>query len=359
MRAVGAAAAIALENEDRVRELQDSRERIVAAGDDERRRLERNLHDGAQQRLVSIALQLRLLRNRVGDDPAAVALSTAVSDELAHSLAELRELARGIHPSVLDHGLDGALESLIARCPVPTRLEFEPGPGLPAPVELAAYFVVVRGADQRRQVRAGDHGLGHGHAPAGPARDPDRRRRRRRRERRRRFGPARPRRPRRRPRRVAAGPQPSRARDGRDRRARRLSASLGARAGRGARPTAVAAAPELHGSPLGAARPPFSTTRSDAGSTSLGPHGRRATCTRRCPASGERPIFRSPPALGGDRVVDGWGISPIPGSGGGWDRRVMTYRTHRTSPVAGHAYTVPVVRELPSQPAASANIRTW
>ena len=71
VRAVGAAAAIALENEDRVRELQDSRERIVTAGDDERRRLERNLHDGAQQRLVGIALQLRLLRNRVGDDPAA------------------------------------------------------------------------------------------------------------------------------------------------------------------------------------------------------------------------------------------------------------------------------------------------
>ena len=142
MRAVGAAAAIALENEDRVRELQDSRERIVTAGDDERRRLERNLHDGAQQRLVGIALQLRLLRNRVGDDPAAVALISAVSDELAHSLAELRELARGIHPSVLDHGLGGALESLIARCPVPTRLEFEAGPSLPAPVELAAYFVV-------------------------------------------------------------------------------------------------------------------------------------------------------------------------------------------------------------------------
>ena len=140
--AVGAAAAIALENEDRVKELQDSRERIVTAGDDERRRLERNLHDGAQQRLVGIALQLRMLRNRVGDDPAAVALIAAVSEELAHSLAELRELARGIHPSVLDHGLGGALESLIARCPVPTRLEVEAGPSLSGPVELAAYFVV-------------------------------------------------------------------------------------------------------------------------------------------------------------------------------------------------------------------------
>ncbi len=140
--AVGAAAAIALENEDRVKELQDSRERIVTAGDNERRRLERNLHDGAQQRLVGIALQLRMLRNRVGDDPSAVALIGAVSEELAHSLAELRELARGIHPSVLDHGLGGALESLLARCPVRTRLEVEAGPSLPGPVELAAYFVV-------------------------------------------------------------------------------------------------------------------------------------------------------------------------------------------------------------------------
>ena len=55
----------------------------------------------------------------------------------------------------------------------------------------------------------------------------------------------------------------------------------------------------------------------------------------------------------------GWGISPIPGSGGGWDRTGMTYRTPRTSPVAGHAYTVPVVRELPAQPAAAAGSRTW
>ena len=142
VRAVGAAAAIALENEARVRELQDSRERIVAAGDAERRRLERNLHDGAQQRLISMSLQLRLLRNRVGEDPGAVALVAALGDELTHSLSELRELARGIHPSVLDHGLEHALESLAVRCPVPTRLDCEPGLALSAPVELAAYFVV-------------------------------------------------------------------------------------------------------------------------------------------------------------------------------------------------------------------------
>ena len=156
VRAVGAATAIALENEDRVRELQDSRERIVAAGDDERRRLERNLHDGAQQRLVSMALQLRLLRNRVGDDPAAVALVSALSDELAHSLAELRELARGIHPSVLDHGLDGALESVtraLSRTGTArVRARTEPA----RPGRARRLLRRVRGADERRQVRARD-----------------------------------------------------------------------------------------------------------------------------------------------------------------------------------------------------------
>ena len=142
VEAVTAAAAIALENEARLAELQASRGRLVAAGDAERRRLERDLHDGAQQRLVGMALQLRLLRNRVGDDASAAALVSSVSDGLAHSLAGLRELARGIHPSVLDHGLDAALESLASRAPVPTSVQYEPGPSLPARVELAAYFVV-------------------------------------------------------------------------------------------------------------------------------------------------------------------------------------------------------------------------
>ena len=113
----------------------------MAAGDAERRRLERNLHDGAQQRLVAIALQLRLLRNRVGDDPAAQELVAAASEELTQSLDELRELARGLHPAVLEHGLAAALQGLATRAPVATTVAYEPLGRLPEPVELAAYFV--------------------------------------------------------------------------------------------------------------------------------------------------------------------------------------------------------------------------
>ena len=149
LEVVCAAANVALERERlqaqleaRVVELQASRERIVAAGDAERRRLERNLHDGAQQRLVAIALQLSLLKGRIQSDPAtAEELADTAADELALSLAELRELARGIHPAVLEHGLAAALESLAARASVPTRVLFETSERLPEPVELAAYFV--------------------------------------------------------------------------------------------------------------------------------------------------------------------------------------------------------------------------
>jgi signal transduction histidine kinase len=148
VEAVRAAAGMALENErlhaeaaSRLAEVQASRERIVAASDAERRRLERNLHDGAQQRLVALSLQLRLLQGRVGDDPSAQALVSTASSELAQSLKELRELARGIHPAVLNHGLEAALDSLAARSPVPTRVDYEGDGPLPEPVELAAYFV--------------------------------------------------------------------------------------------------------------------------------------------------------------------------------------------------------------------------
>jgi signal transduction histidine kinase len=147
--AVAAAAAIALddarlqaESEDRLAELRASRERLVAAGDAERRRLERNLHDGAQQRLVSVALQLRMIQRRIRTDPAlAERLATSAGDELSKSLEELRELARGIHPSVLNHGLKAALQSLAARSAVPTTLSFDAREQLPEPVELAGYFV--------------------------------------------------------------------------------------------------------------------------------------------------------------------------------------------------------------------------
>jgi signal transduction histidine kinase len=147
--AVAAAAAISLddvrlqaESQDRLAELRASRERLVAAGDAERRRLERNLHDGAQARLVSVALQLHVIKTRLRTDPAlAEELLTSAGDELSQSLEELRELARGIHPAVLNHGLDAALDSLAARAGVATTVSFESPERLPEPVELAAYFV--------------------------------------------------------------------------------------------------------------------------------------------------------------------------------------------------------------------------
>jgi signal transduction histidine kinase len=149
VEAVSAAAAIALENEqlhaesqDRLAELMASRERIVAAGDAERRRLERNLHDGGQQRLVALAMQLRLIQADIRRDPAsAEALVTSASGELAESLAELRELARGIHPAVLAYGLCTALESLATRSPVPTAVSWDVSDRLPEQIELAGYFV--------------------------------------------------------------------------------------------------------------------------------------------------------------------------------------------------------------------------
>jgi PAS domain S-box-containing protein len=124
-------------------ELRRSRARIVEAGDVERRRLERNLHDGAQQRLVSLSLGLRLAQARLkSDPPEAERLLEGAAEELSHALAELRELARGIHPAVLtDRGLGAALETLAARAPLPVDLDL-PDDRLPEPVEAAAYYVV-------------------------------------------------------------------------------------------------------------------------------------------------------------------------------------------------------------------------
>jgi PAS domain S-box-containing protein len=125
------------------RELRASRVRLVEAQDGERRRLERNLHDGAQQRLVSLALALRLARERAaaGDDEALELLARA-DEELALALAELRELARGIHPAVLtERGLRPALEGAAARVPIPVELAVPDG-RLPEAIEAAAYYVV-------------------------------------------------------------------------------------------------------------------------------------------------------------------------------------------------------------------------
>jgi signal transduction histidine kinase len=148
LEAAAAATAVALENrrllseaEQRLKELKESRERVVTAGDVERRRLERNLHDGAQQRLVAISMQLRLLELRLGDDPSAAELLSKASSELTESLSELRELARGLHPAVLEYGLPSALEALATRSAVPTTVTCELPQRLPQPVELAAYFV--------------------------------------------------------------------------------------------------------------------------------------------------------------------------------------------------------------------------
>lgn len=125
-------------------ELRRSRARIVEAASTERRRLERNLHDGAQQRLVSLSLSLRLAQAKVRKDPEeADRQLAAASDELALALEELRELARGIHPAVLtDRGLEPALQALVTRASVPVTLAEAPADRLPEPVEAAAYYVV-------------------------------------------------------------------------------------------------------------------------------------------------------------------------------------------------------------------------
>jgi signal transduction histidine kinase len=150
VRAAGVAAALALENarleaelRAKVEELSASRARIVESGYAARRRLERDLHDGAQQRLVSLALSLRILHSRLAGDPDAVQELDAARSELDQALGELRELARGIHPSVLtDRGLDAALDGLARRAPLPVDLEEMPAERLPDRVESAAYFVV-------------------------------------------------------------------------------------------------------------------------------------------------------------------------------------------------------------------------
>ena len=134
----------ALANADAYEKLAASRARLVEVGDAERMRLERNLHDGAQQRLVSVALALNLVAAKLeSDPPVAREVLAAAQDDLTHGLAELRELARGIHPAVLtERGLGPALEALLSRAPVPVELAEVPDRRLPAPVEAAVYYVV-------------------------------------------------------------------------------------------------------------------------------------------------------------------------------------------------------------------------
>ena len=149
LEAAGSAARLALENEQlqaelrlQLAELRESRARIVRAGDDERRRLERDLHDGAQQRLLGIGMALRLLRTRVDGNEEAAALVDEAEAEAQSALCELRELARGIHPAILtDQGLDAAVRTLAERAPIPVEVS-APSGRLPPHVETAVYFVV-------------------------------------------------------------------------------------------------------------------------------------------------------------------------------------------------------------------------
>jgi signal transduction histidine kinase len=150
VQAAAAAAALALDNEQlkadlraRLEELRASRVRIVDAGDAARRRLERDLHDGAQQQLVALALDLRLLKARVHGDGDSAALVERANAKLAAALEELRELARGIHPAILtDRGLVPAVQALTRRVSLPIDCDLRIEGRLPDPVEAAAYFVV-------------------------------------------------------------------------------------------------------------------------------------------------------------------------------------------------------------------------
>jgi signal transduction histidine kinase len=136
--------ALALESAEAHDQLTSSRARIVEAGLAERRRLERNLHDGAQQRLVTLAVQLRVARERLAEDPAAAgAMLEAIGEELGLALQELRELARGLHPAVLsDHGLEPALRSLASRASFPVEVVGAPQQRLDEGIEAAVYYVV-------------------------------------------------------------------------------------------------------------------------------------------------------------------------------------------------------------------------
>jgi signal transduction histidine kinase len=194
VRAAAAGSVLALANERlkaelraRVEEVRASRARIVEASMDARRRLERDLHDGAQQQLVALSLDLQLIKNRVSDDPRAVALVESSIEKLATALAELRELARGIHPAILsERGLAAALPALVERVPVPVHCHVEVSDRFPSAIEAGAYFVAaealtniakysrattasvrVRHADDCLEVEVVDDGVGGADPAAG------------------------------------------------------------------------------------------------------------------------------------------------------------------------------------------------
>jgi PAS domain S-box-containing protein len=149
----------ALANADAREMLAASRARVVEAGDAERRRLERNLHDGAQQRLVALAVQLRLIRAAIdGDLPMARGLLDSAITELREALEELRELARGIHPAMLTkYGLERAVAALAVRSPVPVEIAAMPEERLPPPVEVAAYYIMAEAITNVAKYAAASH----------------------------------------------------------------------------------------------------------------------------------------------------------------------------------------------------------
>ena len=171
----------------RMSALQDSRARIIAAADAERRRLERDLHDGAQQRLVALSMALGLAKRRLAKGEDVTDLVDAADSELRAAITELRDLARGIHPAVLtDRGLAPALRDLANRCTVPVELDAVPETRLPEPVEAAAYFTVaealtnvakyaqasaarvaVAPSDGRLEISVSDDGVGGAEAGGG------------------------------------------------------------------------------------------------------------------------------------------------------------------------------------------------
>jgi signal transduction histidine kinase len=147
--AAAAAARLAIENSRlqadlraQLEEVRASRTRIVGASDAERRRIERDLHDGAQQRLLGARLVLKLAKSRSGDTEALASLLNEADTEVRDALADIRTLARGIHPSILaDEGLEPALAALARRAPLPVELTVTTGARLPQPVETAVYFL--------------------------------------------------------------------------------------------------------------------------------------------------------------------------------------------------------------------------
>ena len=150
VQAAAAAAGMSIANERlqaevraQLEEVRASRQRIVEAGDAERRRVERNIHDGAQQRMATLALSLAMLRDSAARDPAMASSLDQAAAELRHAIAELRELARGIHPAILtEEGLPAAVEALADRSALPVRVLADFDERLPGPIEAIAYFVV-------------------------------------------------------------------------------------------------------------------------------------------------------------------------------------------------------------------------